>query len=118
MRDRIPHKFPCMDFKERPIQSTISLFTLPESHALAARFALPQHPNMILFSHPCAFVLLRVRAPVPTDPMELDYMRANAIATNKQRSLEREAKAVGQSVDDLMDDKGLLTDTHLTPWSR
>ena len=45
-------------------------------------------------------------------------MRANAIATNKQRSLEREAKAVGQSVDDLMDDKGLLTDTHLTPWSR
>ena len=55
---------------------------------------------------------------VPTDPMELDYMRANAIATNKQRALERDAKGLGQSVEDLMDARGLLTDTHLTPWAR
>lgn len=50
--------------------------------------------------------------------MELDYLRANAIATNKQRALEREAKALGQPVEDLMDEKGLLTDTHLAPWAR
>lgn len=50
--------------------------------------------------------------------MELDYMRANAIATNNQRALEREAKALGKSVEDLLEDKGALTDTHLAPWAR
>lgn len=55
---------------------------------------------------------------VPTDEMELDYMRANAIATNNQRALEREAKALGKSVEDLLEDKGALTDTHLAPWAR
>ena len=29
-----------------------------------------------------------------------------------------EAKALGQPVEDLMDEKGLLTDTHLAPWAR
>ena len=32
--------------------------------------------------------------------MEMDYMRANALACNKQRATERNAKAAGKDVDE------------------
>ena len=55
---------------------------------------------------------------IPEDPMEMDYMRASAIATNKQRALEKSARALGQTPDEYMEKNGMLTDTHLAPWAR
>merc|ERR1719174_2603733 len=55
---------------------------------------------------------------IPKDPMEADYMRANAIATNKQRELEKTAAADGLTVEEYMEQNNLLTDTHLAPWAR
>jgi len=55
---------------------------------------------------------------IPTDEMAMSYMRANAIACNNQRRLEKTATQNGMTVEDYMDSKGMLTDTHLTPWAR
>ena len=50
--------------------------------------------------------------------MEADYMRANAIATNNQRALEKAAASNGLTVEEYMAKNNLLTDTHLAPWAR
>ena len=81
------------------------------SEKIVGRNGLSVEESMerILKSHPIH---------IPKDEMEMDYMRANAIATNNQQDLVRSAKGLGLSVEDFMDQEGMLTDTHLTPWAR
>ena len=65
--------------------------------------------GLVLPSHPIE---------IPRDEKEMDYMRASAIATNKQRAMERAAAALGMNVEEYMESNHMLTDTHLAPWAR
>ena len=95
--------------------------TLEREYDGAVRFAMSEEltgRHNEISGAELAHILTTHPIDIPKDPMEADYMRANAIATNNQRALEKFAASNGLTVEEYMAKNNLLTDTHLAPWAR
>jgi hypothetical protein len=95
--------------------------TLEREYDEAVRFAMSEEltgRHNEISGAELAHILTTHPIDIPKDPMEADYMRANAIATNNQRALEKAAASNGLTVEEYMAKNNLLTDTHLAPWAR